>query len=386
MFVNEESCKKKGGERMNGKWIDEALEKTLMKVKENIDAIGLRYPHVSINGTYDNQGPGFWTSGFWPGILWLYYFATKDEKAKELAIGLENGMDAVLDGFLTLHHDVGFMWIPSSVAHYSYDGDSSARLRALKAASHLAGRFNPAGNFLRAWNDDVRAGSQGLAIIDCMMNLSLLYWAGKEIGDPRFKNIAIAHTDMVLTAFRREDGSYPHVVSFNPVTGEKLGNIGGQGYGPDSAWARGQSWAIYGMTIGYRETGDIRYLAAAKEAAGFFLPNLPEKKVPVWDFRAPVDHRDAEDSSAAACAASALIGLSSLAGNERDRMFYLAEGMDILEKLYFDYSDYSVHEQAVIKHGTVNYPAGRNIDVPIIYADFFFLEALLKLKGMKGLF
>lgn len=371
---------------MYGKWIDEALEKTLDKIKVNVDAVGFRYPHVSIDGRYNDQGPEFWTSGFWPGILWLYHAATGDDAAKKLAIRLEEGMDRVLDGFMTIHHDVGFMWLPTSVAHYSSDGDVTARVRGLKAASHLAGRFNLAGRFIRAWNDKVQANSQGWAIIDCMMNLPLLYWAGRETGDPRFRHIATAHSDTVLTSFKRGDGSFPHIVSFDPETGVKICNIGGQGYGPDSAWVRGQAWALYGFAIGYRETGDVRYLEASKDASHFFISHLPEKKVPVWDFRAPEGKRDAEDSSAAACAASGLIELSSLMPDGPDKEFYLSQGVAILKGLSDYYADWSGSQQAIILHGTVHYPAGRNIDVPIIYADYFFLEALLKLKGMKGLF
>lgn len=371
---------------MDEKWIDEALDRTLDKVKKNIDAIGLHYPHVSICGTYNDQGPEFWTSGFWPGILWLYYSATQDSKARELAIALEENLDKVLDGFVTIHHDVGFMWLPSAVAHYAFDSDDSARVRGLKAASHLSGRFNLAGRYIRAWNDKVKANSQGWAIIDCMMNLSLLYWASKETKDPRFKHIAVAHSDTVLEFFKRGDGSFPHIVSFNPETGEKVCNIGGQGYGPDSAWARGQAWAMYGFAIGYRETGDIRYLDAAKDASHFFLSHLPEDKVPVWDFRAPEGKRDAKDSSAAACASSALFELASLIPNGPDKEFYMSQGISILKSLYENYSDWNEGQQAIVLHGTVHYPAGKNIDVPIIYGDFFFLEALLKVKGKKGLF
>lgn len=372
---------------MQEEWIDEALERSLGKTGKNISRIGFKYPHVCIDsGRYNDQGPDFWVSGFWGGILWLYYGATGDEDAKRLAVRLEEGMDGVLDGFLTLHHDVGFMWLPTSVAHYKDDGDEGARVRALKAASHLAGRFNLAGGFIRAWTDKVNPESQGWAIIDCMMNLPLLYWASKETGDPRFKHIAKAHTETVLRCFRREDGSYPHIVSFDPDTGEKIENLGGQGFGPDSAWARGQAWALYGMAIGARETGEKRYLDAAKDAAHFFLSHLPETKVPVWDFRADKGHRDAEDSSAAACAASGLIEISRLCTDEQDREFYLEAAKGILKGLHENYADYGDGVEAVIQKGTVHYPAGRNVNVPIIYADYFYLEALLKLKGQKGLF
>lgn len=363
----------------NMEWRDETLSKCLDKVKANIERIGFSYPHVCLDGKYNNQGPQFWVSGFWGGILWLYYSQTKDEKAKELAEKLEEGLDGVLDGFKTLHHDVGFMWLPTAVENYRVTKNPESRLRALKAASHLAGRFNLAGRFIRAWNDETFANSQGWAIIDCMMNLSLLYWASKETDDPRFRHIAKTHSETVLKSFYREDGSVPHVVSFNPETGEKIENLFGQGYSGDSAWSRGQSWALYGMSIGYRETGDESFLEAAKRSAKYIIEHLPEDMVPQYDYTAPEDQWYAKDSSAAACTASGLIELSKLVGKEEGES-YRAKAIEILKALDKNYSDYTDKTEAIIQKGTVSFPAGKFINTPIIYGDYFFIEALIKLN------
>lgn len=367
-------------------WTNEALEKSLKKIECNIETIGEHFPHVAPDGIYNDQGPEFWVSGFWPGLLWLLYEETKNKKALALARRLEDRLDKVLDGFITLHHDVGFMWLPSAVIDYKLTGNGPSRIRGLKAASHLAGRFNPMGAFIRAWNDRIESRSQGWAIIDSMMNLSLLFWASKETDDPRFCHIGASHADTVLKYFIRPDNTSAHIVSFDPYTGEKIESLGGQGQNGDSAWARGQAWAVYGMTIAYRETGKQEYLNAAKNIASYFLSRLPEDKVPVWDFRAEKENRWALDSSAAACMASGLLELSNLISEEPDRDFYYKQALDILKGLYDKYFDDSPENQSMIQMGTVHFPAGKNINVPIIYGDFFFTEALIKLKHKTNIF
>lgn len=367
-------------------WTDEALNKALDKIEKNIDRIGEHFPHVAPGGIYNDQGPYFWVSGFWPGLLWLLYEETENERALKLARTLEDRLDEVLDGFMTIHHDVGFMWLPSAVIDYKLTGNEKSLVRGLKAASHLAGRFNPAGPFIRAWTDKVNAGSQGWAIIDCMMNLPLLFWASKEMNDPRFYHIAVAHADSVLKNFIRPDNTSAHIVSFDPYTGEKIENLGGQGQDGNSAWARGQAWAIYGMAIAYRETGKEEYLTASKNIAAYFLSHLPEDKVPVWDFRAYEENRWALDSSASACTASGLIELSSLMEDGPERNFFYQQALDILKGLYENYFDDSQSSQSMLKMGTVHFPAGKNINVPIIYGDFFFTEALIKLKHQTNIF
>ena len=236
-------------------WQEEALTRCLDKIEKNITEIGAYFPHVAYDGKYNHEEKKFWTSGFWPGMLWLLYRERGNEAAKELAIKLEKELDEILDGFIHIHHDVGFMWMPSAVMDYRLTGNKEAQIRGLKAASHLAGRFNPAGKFIRAWTDEVNPNAKGWALIDCMMNLSLLFWASKETDDPRFYHIACEHTDTVLKHFVRDDYTVPHIVSFDPYTGEKIEAISGQALNMGTAWSRGQAWAIYGMAVAYRGDG-----------------------------------------------------------------------------------------------------------------------------------
>lgn len=367
-------------------WMEEALEKCLNKIERNITEIGEYFPQVAYEGRYNQEDKTFWTAGFWPGLLWLLYRESGNTAARDLAVKLEEDLDEILDGFVHLHHDVGFMWLPSAVMDYRLTGSEQARIRGLKAASHLAGRFNQAGRFIRAWTDEVNPHSKGWALIDCMMNLPLLFWASRETDDPRFYHIACAHTDTVLNHFIREDFTVPHIVSFDPYTGEKIGVISGQAMNEDSAWSRGQAWAIYGLAVAYRETGKKECLDAAKNMANYFLSHLPSDQVPYWDFRSKPELQWVKDSSAAACTASGLMELSSVLEDETEKKFYQDQGKAILKGLYDHYWDTSEHSQAMLLGGTVNCLKKRHINVPIIYGDFFFTEGLLKAKGKKGIF
>lgn len=367
-------------------WTEEALLKSLLKIERNIEEIGEHFPHVEYDGIYNDQGASFWTSGFWPGMLWLLYQEKKDENAFRLARRLERKLDEVLDGFVSIHHDVGFMWLPSAVIDYKLTGSDEARIRGLKAASHLAGRFNLAGQFIRAWTDEVNPESKGWAIIDCMMNIPLLFWASREMKDPRFYHIAKAHADTVLRCFIRPDNTSAHIVSFDPYTGEKIGSLGGQGKDGDSAWARGQAWTIYGMALAYRETGNKEYMTAAKNAADYFLSHLPADRVPYWDFRSEAKDRFALDSSASACTASGLLELCSLMEDCTEKEFYYEQALMILKSLYENYADFSEKTQGMIQKGTVNYAKNKHVNVPIIYGDYFFVEALIKLKHPTNIF
>ena len=278
------------------------------------------------------------------------------------------------------------MYLPTAVLHNRLFPNEDSYRMGLKAASHLAGRFNLAGQFIRAWTDRVQVGTQGWAIIDCMMNIPLLFWASKETKDPRFYHIAKAHADTVLRCFLRPDNTSAHIVSFDPYTGEKIENLGGQGKDPDSAWSRGQAWAIYGMAVAYRETGKEEYLTASKNVAAYFLSHLSADKVPYWDFRTDEADKWVKDSSAAACAASGLLELHNLVKEPAEKQFYLDQAFAILKGIYDNYFVASGDSQAMISCGTVNYAKKKHVNVPIIYGDYFFTEALLKLKGLTNIF
>ncbi|MGG6312981.1 glycoside hydrolase family 88 protein [Paenibacillus macerans] len=367
-------------------WVDEAWEKALQKTRRNSLRIGAGFPHASQKGIYELAEPAWWTAGFWPGLLWLLYNDSRDEHLKTLAEQCEETLDGVLDGYTRLDHDLGFMWLLTSVASYKLQGKEASRIRALKAANYLAARFNLKGRYIRAWNPwSEKDDNAGVAIIDCCMNMSLLFWASAETGDPRYRHIAEAHMDTVLEYFVRPDGSVYHIVRFDPETGEFAEGIGGQGHAPESAWSRGTAWAVYGLTLAYHHTRKQAFLDGAKRVAHFFLSQLPEDHVPYWDFRAPLDIRHFRDSSAGACAASGLL----LLADQVDRLEapgYRDSAVRILESLYRGYGSWdNENEEGLILHGTSHYPNGQNIDVPLIYGDFFFVEGLARLRG-KGPF
>ncbi|WP_238650499.1 glycoside hydrolase family 88 protein [Paenibacillus piscarius] len=372
---------------MNGmtqqEWVEEAWNQALAKTKRNSQRIGAAFPHASQGGKYVLEVPSWWTAGFWPGMLWQLYAGSGagDGGLKAIAEDCEQQLDEVLDGYGKLDHDLGFMWLLTSVANYKLTGAEASRIRGLKAASHLAARFNLKGRYIRAWNPwHEGEDNSGVAIIDCSMNTSLLFWASAVSGDPRYRHVAEAHMDTVLEHFIRPDGSVYHIVNFDPETGEVLEKRGGQGYAPESAWSRGSAWALYGLALAYHHTGKQSYLDASKQVAHFFITRLPEDHVPHWDFRAPGAVGEIRDTSAGSCAASGLLLLASQV-EASEAHVYRNAALSITESLYRNYGTWDDDgEEGLLLHGTSNYPENRNIDVPLIYGDFFYVEALARIR------
>lgn len=216
---------------------DQIAAKLAAEVRRNGDII----PYIAEDGVYKTdmrqKNLSWWTNGFWAGLLWQMYHAVGAAEFKATAEKTEGWLDEAMADFTGLHHDVGFMWMLSAVADYRLTGNEKSRIRAMHAATLLAGRYNPNGRFLRAWNGD----KTGWMIVDCLMNLSLLYWASDETGDPRYAEIAQNHADTALRVLLRPDGSCNHIAVLDPVTGELTGAPAGQGYAPGSSWSRGQS-------------------------------------------------------------------------------------------------------------------------------------------------
>lgn len=364
-------------------WADDIWSLIVGKVDRTSARIGAGFPYISIDGQYNEEDADWWTNGFWPGLLWLIYRETKDERLRKLAEDVETRMDEPLHAFEPLHHDVGFMWSLTSVAQYKLLGSERSKVRALTAASHLAGRYNARGRFIRAWNQPERIG---WAIIDCMMNLPLLYWASQETGDPRFKHIAVEHADTTLREFTRPDGSTHHIVCFDPETGERLEALGGQGYAPDSAWSRGTAWSLYGMALSARYTGETRYADAAKRAAHFFLASLPDDCLPPYDFRAPFEDGMGMDSSAPAIAASGMLELGLLVP-AAEAALYRGAAERILRGLNESCAVWNdPQEEGILRMGTANFPRRTYVNNPMIYGDYFFAEAICKLRGRTDIF
>lgn len=364
-------------------WIDETWGKLDRKLKKIREASRDKIPYTTKNGIHDDRyadDPSWWTNGFWPGLMWLMYADTKDEGYRAVAEHAEEILDGAFRDYDHLHHDVGFMWHISSGVNYRLTGNKTSRLRVLYAADMLAARYNDAGRFIRAWNDD----KVGWAIIDCMMNINLLYWASEERQDARYKYIAMNHADSTMANHVRPDGSVNHIVSYDPATGEVLETIGGQGYGVGSSWSRGQAWGLYGFTLSYIHTGKQEYLDTAKRIAHYFIACCCDDYVPKCDFRSPAEPV-IYDTTAGAIAACGLIELASCVP-EFEQATYLRAALNMLKAMEKNHCDWSEGEQSILQDGTEAYHSEHGIHIPIIYGDYYFAEALYKLRGNKLLF
>ena len=365
-------------------WVSETLEKIKTKMKPVTERNRDKVPYTTVDGVFDDrsgsQEISWWTNGFWGGMMWQLYSLTGDDLYKETAVKLEDKLDAVLMKWDGLDHDNGFKWLPTSVASYRLTKNPDSYNRAILAANNLAGRFNLAGNFIRAWNDWGEDDHRGWAIIDCMMNLPLLYWASEETKDPRFKQIAVAHANTAQRCFVREDGSVNHIVEFDPFTGEMVRSYGGQGYEVGSSWTRGQGWGLYGFTLSYIHTGDEKYLNTARRIAHYFIANTPESGLIPVDFRQPADCTW-EDSTAAAVAACGLIELSKHTTG-RDSELYLNAALKMLKALDKSRCSWSPDIDNLLEKCTAAYH-DKEHEFAIIYGDYYFMEAVLKLADKE---
>ena len=359
-------------------------ESIAKKIEAKEKAVVLRtrgkIPYTAKNHIFDDRSSEkdicWWTNGFYGGILWQLYHATGEEIFKTEAEELENKLDAAFMNYNGMDHDAGFRWLPTSMANYRLTKNKKSLNRALLAAANLAGRFNLNGNFIRAWNDwgDDR-DTTGWAIIDCMMNLPLLYSASEELKDPRFKAIALKHADTAMKAFIREDGSIKHIVGFDPATGEYLRDYGGQGYGEGSSWTRGQAWGLYGFTLSYMHTREQRYLDAAEKIANRFVERIPESGLIPVDFDQPAEPAYV-DSTAAAIAACGLLELAKINEKYKDAAEKLLSALDEKD------CDYDPAHDELLTRCTAAYH-DKDHEFPIIYGDYYYIEAIWKLTGRE---
>jgi len=321
-----------------------------------------------------------WTSGFFPGALWHLYEATHEQKWRAAAARLTAGLEPAKDNRKT--HDIGFVLMSSFGNGLRLTGDAHYRDVLLTGAESLSTRFNPTVGAIKSW--DGRAQWPFPVIIDNMMNLELLAWAARAGDAARFRDIAIAHADTTWKNDFRPDGSSFHVVDYDPATGAIRSRVTHQGAADNSAWARGQAWGLYGYTMMFRETRKPEYLAHAQRIAAFILnhPRLPADKVPYWDFDAPGIPDEPRDASAAAIICSALFELGEFAdapAAARYRAFATAQLRALASPAYR--AKLGENGCFLILHCTGHHPKGSEIDGPLIYADYYFLEALLRAKA-----
>ena len=369
-------------------WVDAVWEKIDKKLQWVAPQIRGKIPYTTsakwhnrtTEGTYCDMRKldvTWWTNGFWPGLMWLMYVGTKNDVYRSAAEDAEEILDEAFADYDHLHHDVGFMWHISSGVNYRLFGGHKSKVRTAIAADILASRYNCEGKYIHAWNED----KVGWVIIDCMMNINLLYWASEEYGDPRFKYVAMNHADTVMRTHIREDGSSNHIVRLDPVNGEVIESYGGQGYANGSSWSRGQSWAIYGYILSYIHTGKQEYLDTAKKVADYFIDCVKGDWLPRVDFRAP-EEPVYYDSTAGAIASCGFIELAKATGDTK----YLDAALNILKAMEENFCDWSEEKQAILLMGTERYDDDTGRHISIIYGDYFFTEAIYKLKGFDMLF
>lgn len=369
-------------EAKHKKWAEETLAKVESKLAGVSERSADKIPYTAVNGVHDDRSGdiGWWTNGFWGGMMWQLYTLTGEERYRRIAEDNERKLDACLMDYGKLDHDNGFKWLPTAIADYRVTGNEASKNRGLLAAGNLAGRYNNKGCFIRAWNEWGEEDHRGWAIIDCMMNLPLLYWASEETGDPRFRQIAVSHADTAVKAFVRGDGSVNHIVEFDLETGEKVKSYGGQGYGTGSSWTRGQAWGLYGFTLSYLHTKEESYLDTAERIANYFIANIPEDGLIPVDFRQPLEV-SYQDSTAAAIAACGLIELSKLREG-RQGSIYLNAALKLLHALAEHSVNWNEAEDNLLEKCTAAYHEEVH-EFSIIYGDYYFLEALMKLNGKE---
>lgn len=326
-----------------------------------------------------------WTEGFFPGACWMAYSVTKDTKYKKAAEHFQTQF--IEHRFLTNNHDLGFVFNNSFGQAFKITQNESYKQVLIDAGNSLITRFNANVGCIKSW--DVENGWQAKrnwkfpVIIDNMMNLEMLFELSKLTGDTKYSEIAISHANVTAANHFRDDNSSYHVVDYDPETGAVRAKETAQGYAHESAWARGQAWALYGYTVCYRFTNDRKYLELAEKMADFYLSNknLPADLVAYWDFNAPKIPNEPRDASAAAIVASALVELNNY--SEHD---YLSPAKKIVQSLSSKAyrAEIGTNNHFVLEHSVGSIPHQAEIDVPLNYADYYYLEALSRLLELAN--
>ena len=325
-----------------------------------------------------------WTEGFFPGSCWYLFEATNNIKWKKAAEKFQNKFEE--HKYLTTNHDLGFVFNSSYGNGYRLTGNESFKQTMITAGNSLITRFNPNVGCIKSWDTDTgwqaKRGWEYPVIIDNMMNLELLFELSNITGDEKYKNVAIAHANTTLKNHFRENNSSYHLVDYDPETGNIRSKQTAQGYSDDSSWARGQAWGLYGYTVCYRYTKDKKYLDQANNIAKYITLNkdIPEDGIPYWDYNAPNIPNEPRDVSAAAITVSALIELNQYTSNSYTS--YIDKIMTALSSKNY-LAELGKNNYFLLKHSVGSIPHGAEIDVPLNYADYYYLEALVRLKKIK---
>lgn len=367
---------------VNANLIDHLAEQMqyAVKISEPLRDSVLTSPRTFINGKLKMVPSRDWTSGFFPGNLWMMEELTGDKKWQKTA--LEYTLPLKKEQWNGGTHDMGFKMFCSFGKAYKITGKPEYRKILIQSAYTLATRFNAKVGCIRSWDHNADKWDFPV-IIDNMMNLELLMWASKQTGDDHLKDIAVKHAETTMKNHFRADNSSYHVVDYNPETGEVEHKQTHQGYSDESAWARGQAWGLYGFTMMYRETGKKEFLEQADKIASYILsqPGIKEGKVPYWDFDAPNIPDEPYDASAGAIITSALYELSHYS---EQKATYINVADKMLKTLSSPAFLAPVGENGgfLLMHSTGSKPHNSEVDVPLVYADYYYLESIIKKRNM----
>ncbi|MCK9862728.1 glycoside hydrolase family 88 protein [Paenibacillus sp. ATY16] len=365
----------------------EAIEDAVGKVRRNLEMHEGAFPHITNEKRYEWSGNADWIEGFHTGLTWLSYEYSRDvffkEQAKRQIADFKKRLDAKIS---IEHHDIGFLFGLSVLAGWFVERDGSYQALSLKAADHLLGRWREQGGFLQAWGPENDELNGGRIIIDCLMNLPLLYWASEVTGKPRYAEVARKQAELSRRYLVRGDDSSYHTFYFNRETGEPLCGGTHQGYTDGSTWTRGQAWGIYGFALSYRYTRDAAFLTTAKRLLSYFLEHLPEDHVAYWDFNAPITADTSRDSSASAITACGMLELLELLPEDDADRGWIKQGLDqTMRSLVSNYATIGEEAEGLLKHGSYHVRGNNGLDDYMIWGDYYYLEALMRLeRGIPG--
>jgi len=363
-----------------------ALEWCVKRIKENLEAYTYHFQDAaSTNGFYKPIENNYWTNGFWTGEIWLAYEKSKEDIFKYAAlIQVESFYDRIKEKIGVDHHDMGFLYSLSCVAAYKLTGSEKGKKAAIMAAEQLMSRFHKKGGFIQAWGSMDEPENYRL-IIDCLLNVPLLYWAYDITGNENYKNVAGAHTKTALAHVIREDYSTHHTFYFEPKTGAPKYGETCQGYNNESAWARGQAWGVYGTALSFRYTKDEMYIEQFKKVSAFYLSRLPEDLVPYWDLIFSDESDEPRDSSSAAIVACGFLEMAKYLPDDEAR-YYKEWARKMIDALIDGYMAVDkTKSNGLLLHGTYSKSSPyntcnhRGVDECTSWGDYFFMEALTRL-------
>ena len=334
------------------------------------------YPGILNGGEWDD-----WTSGFWTGMLWLAYEITGEERYRKTAFFQIKSYDERITNKVAVnHHDLGFLYTPSVVAGYKITGNERAKQAGLKAANHLLGRYKEKGEFIQAWGD-LNDPTAYRLIIDCNLNVPLLFWASEVTGDSKYREIATKHINTAAKVVVREDSSTHHTFYFDPETGNPVKGVTAQGAGDDSAWARGQAWGVYGFPLAYSYLKDEKFVELFKRVTNYFLNHLPSDDICYWDLMFDENSGEERDTSSAAIAVCGMLEMIKyLPDSDPDKKIYENAVNSIMKSLITKYTTKNIeYSNGLLTQAVYSKPNGSGVDECCIWGDYFYMEALVRI-------